>query len=112
MIQQRRPGHSTRLEIIKQRLALTFSQRIAAARNQDARFFEQFTGGATNRCPSRRVFAVFNPCLSVRRIKLPAGKRMIAAEKLELLAAPDQIDFRIVWISLVTKENYCRGVFG
>ena len=108
MIQQRRPGHSTRLEIIKQRLALTFSQRVAAASDQDLSFLKKFSRRATNSCFSSRVVAVFYARLCIGCVKLAAGKSMIATKKGELLAALDQKNFWVIGIGLVAKKELLK----
>src|SRR5690349_7933575 len=41
MLQQRRPRHSPRLEIVEQRSALPFRERFAALSNEHAELFEQ-----------------------------------------------------------------------
>ena len=45
------------------------------------------------------------------RIDLAAGKRVITAEKRELLAASHPVEFRILRISIVPEENYRGCIF-
>lgn len=53
---------------------------------------------------------MFDLSLDVRRVKLSTGESVEAAEKGELIAATNQENFRIVWVGVVTQQDYCGRV--
>ncbi len=112
MFQQRGPRHAPRFQIVEQRRALAFRHRLAAARDEDAQLFKQFTRSpADHRCGGR-IGRVSDVDFSVSRVDLPAGKRMKATEKSEFVTALDPENFRILRICVLPEKNYRRRVFG
>jgi len=111
MLEQGRPRHTARFEIVKQRGALSAGECFTFARCQDPQFFKQLARSARDHRGFFGAARVHHSGLDISRIELSAGERVIAAQKGELFTALHPENFRVLWICILTKEYDGSGVF-
>src|SRR5687768_882767 len=111
MVEQLRPGHSPRIQIVQERSALPFCKWITAAHQQYAERFKQLTCGSANCRPSPRIVAMIKRGCRIVGIKLPTRESVKAAQKSQLLTPTDKKDFGSGGIVVGFEKNDGSSVF-
>src|SRR6185369_3458106 len=105
------PRHSTRLEIIQQRLSLAFCQGLGATHHENPKLFKEFTGSATDHCRGCLVGGIPNFNRTVTGVDLATRKGMKTSEEGKTFTTFDPINFRVDRVAIIAQQNYGRSIF-